>query len=112
MGQSKWQRLAGSTGGKSQPLVQIAFTRDSKRLVTPGTDHTIKIWDTATGNELTTLHYESQTEDKKEIKLMAVTFSANERELYAIGDNWSIFRSPVSLDDVIAEAKKRLQPQK
>jgi hypothetical protein len=42
------------------------------------------------------------------LRIKAVTFSPDERQIYAVGDNWTLYRFPVSLDDLIIEAKKRL----
>jgi WD40 repeat protein len=108
-GTNGWQHLAGTVGGTPPQPVQIAFTRDGKRLVTPGVEHTIKIWDTTSATELTTMYYQGQTFDKRDIKMNAVVFSPDERQVYAIGDDWSTFRFPIALDDLIAEARHRLQ---
>ncbi len=91
----KWQHLPGTVGGRAPLPIQIAFSRDGKRLVTPGADHTIKIWDTESLKDLVTLYYEWRRSEKEEIKLNAVVFSADEREVLAVGDNWSLFRLPI-----------------
>lgn len=104
----KWKHLPGTVGGMAPLPIQIAFSRDGRRLVTPGTDHTIKIWDTESDKEPLSLYYEWQTAEKEEIKIKAIIFSPDEREVFAVGDNWSLFRFPVHIDDLISEAKKRV----
>jgi WD40 repeat protein len=108
---SEWRHLPGSVTGSGPIPTGIAFSRDGMRLVTPGADRTVKIWDTASGREIMTLYYQGFGDPKtkdEQIKIRAVAFSPDERQIYAVGDNWSIFRFPVALDEVIAEANKRL----
>jgi len=108
---SQWRRLPGSVTGSGPIPTGLAFSRDGTRLATPGADHTVRIWDTASGRELTTLYYQGFGDPKTktdEINIRAVAFSPDERQIYAVGDNWSIFRFPVAVDDVITEAHKRL----
>jgi WD40 repeat protein len=100
-----WRYLAGSRDGNSALAYQLVFSRDGKRLVTPGTDNTIRIWDTATAKEVATLHHEGSGG----ARIKAVTYSPDERQIYAVGDGWIIYRFPVSLDDLMVEAKKRLK---
>jgi WD40 repeat protein len=99
-----WRYLRGSRDGNSDLAYQLVFSRDGKRLVTPGTDNTIRVWDTSTAKEVATMYYEGA----EGLRIKAVTFSPDERQIYAVGDNWTLYRFPVSLDDLIIEAKKRL----
>ena len=100
-----WQSLQGSRGANSDKPYQLAFSRDGRRLVTPGAENTIRVWDTASAKEILKLYYQA----KEGLTIKAVTFSPDERQIYAVGDDWSLYRFPVSLDDLLVEAKKRLQ---
>jgi len=41
--------------GHTNEIFEVAFSPDGKRLATASNDDTIKIWDTATGQQLLTL---------------------------------------------------------
>jgi WD40 repeat protein len=100
-----WRYLKGSRDGNSALAYQLAFSRDQKRLVTPGVENTVRIWDTATAKEIATLYHAAADG----MRMKAVAFSPDERQVHAVGDNGSLYRFPVSLDDLIVEAKKRLK---
>ena len=59
----------------------------------------------ALAKETATLYHEAA----EGMRMKAVTYSPDERQIYAVGDNWSIYRFPVALDALIVEAKKRLK---
>ena len=73
--------------------------------MTPGAENTVRVWDTASAKEILKLYYQA----KEGLTIKAVTFSPDERQIYAVGDDWSLYRFPVSLEDLLLEAKKRLQ---
>jgi len=100
-----WKPLPGSLDGNSALPYQLAFSRNGRRLVSGGLDNTVRIWDVETAKEAATLYHEAA----EGIRIKAVAYSPDERQIYAIGDNASIYRFPVSLDDLIVEAKKRLK---
>ncbi|MGH9971214.1 MAG: caspase family protein [Pyrinomonadaceae bacterium] len=64
--------------GHSRPIISIAFSADGKMLATGSTDHTIKLWDVATGRELRTLTGHSDG-------IGAVAFSVNGKTLASAG---------------------------
>jgi hypothetical protein len=92
---SEWKPLPGSGSAG------FAFSRDGKRLLTSGEANTVRIWDAAAARELARLYYRD-----KSISIVAVAFSPDEKQIYAIGDNWAVYHFVVPLDDLEAEARK------
>jgi WD40 repeat protein len=99
-----WRFLKGSADGNSALPYQLAFSRDGRKLITPGVDNTIRVWDTATASATATFYYEAPAQ----LRIKAVGFSEDEREIQAVGSDWSLHRFPVSLDALVAIAKKRV----
>jgi hypothetical protein len=58
------------------------------------------------------LYYDTTEAIEAKVKIKAVAFSADERQVYAVGDNFSLFHFPVSLDDLITEARQRTKDAK
>ncbi len=104
---SQWKALPDSAGGVGGLQLPVAFSRNGKRLVTPGADSTLRIWDTASASLITTLYYGAREAGGDKVRIKAVAFSEDERQVYAVGDDSTLFHFSVSLDDLIAEAGKR-----
>ncbi len=98
---SGWKPLSGSAGGQRSAQITFAFSRDGRRLVTPGTGNTIRIFDTAINEESATLYY-----GNKDVKIKGVAFSADGQQIYAAGDDWSVYRFVTPLEDLNAEARR------
>jgi WD40 repeat protein len=93
-----WKLLRGSVGGERSSQIVVVFTKDGKRLVTPGTDNTLRVWDTQTATQSAALYYAG----KDVVKWVA--FSRDEKQIYAVGDDWTIYRFATPLADLNAEA--------
>lgn len=98
---SAWKLLPGSAGGQRSAQITLAFSRDGKRLVTPGAANTVRVFDTATAQESATLYCEN-----RDVKIKGVAFSPDEEQIYGTGDNWTLYRFAVPLADLKAEARK------
>jgi WD40 repeat protein len=98
---SGWKLLPGSVGGQRSNQITFAFSRDGKRVVTPGTENTLRIFDTATAQESATLYY-----DNKDVKIKGVAFSADGEQIFAAADDWTVYRFATPLEDVNAEARR------
>jgi WD40 repeat protein len=99
-----WKSLPASIGARVFDQVGLAFRRDGKRLVTPGTENTVRIWDTATAQEVVRLYYDSK--DAKDVRLKAVAYSPDEKQIYAIGTNWAMYHFPVPFEELQGEARR------
>ena len=98
---SGWTLLPGSASGQRSAQITFVFSRDGKRLVTPGAANTVRIWDTTMAQESSTLYY-----DDKEVKIKGVAFSPDEKQIYAAGDNWTLYFFDAPLADLNAEARR------
>jgi WD40 repeat protein len=98
---SAWSLLRGSAGASGSSHITMAFSQDGRRLATPGVANTVRIWDTATAKESTTLYC-----DDKGVQIKGVAFSPDEKHIYAVGDNWTLFRFVTPLADLNEEARK------
>ncbi|MEP7305148.1 MAG: hypothetical protein ABJA98_06490 [Acidobacteriota bacterium] len=98
---SGWKLLPGSASGQRSAQITLMFSRDGKRLVTPGSANTVRIWDTTLAQEPSTLYCDNQ-----EVKIKGVAFSADEKQIYAAGDNWTLYRFDAPLQDLNAEARR------
>ena len=103
---SKWELLQRTVGGIGAASIGIAFSRDGSRLLTPGTDNTIRIWDTGSREESATLYYSPAGSERVTIKSLA--FSASETQVYAVTDDVGVYRFTLPLDDQLKEAKQRV----
>jgi WD40 repeat protein len=108
-----WKELSGSSGGAALQPAGVAFSRDGKRLVAPGIENTLRIWDTATAKEVGRVYYDAReqrnlTPPRSGPKLLirAVSYSPDEKQIYGIGNNWAVYRFPVPLEDPEAEARR------
>jgi hypothetical protein len=72
--------------------------------VTAGTENTIRIWDVDSRTVVKTLYYSGGSE---KVSLKAVAFSPDEKHVYALGDNWTLFRFPLVIDELVADARRR-----
>ena len=104
---SNWELLQRTVGGIAPALVRIAFSRDGSRLLTPGTDNTIRIWDTVSWSEMTTLYYSPRGGERVSIKALA--FGPDEKRVYAVTDDVGVYEFPLALDAVIREATTRVK---
>ena len=101
-----WEKLQRTAGAAAPMVVRIEFSRDGTRLLTPGADNTIRIWDTASGGESATLYYSGGMSDNVTIRSLA--FSADEKGVIAVTDEVGIYEFPLLLDDAMREARARL----
>src|SRR4051794_31338658 len=58
-----------------------------------------RIWDTETAQEINRLYFEGEPS-----RIRAVAFSRDEKELWAVQENWSLYRISLPLEDLNAEA--------
>jgi WD40 repeat protein/serine/threonine protein kinase len=77
-------------GGHTGEVYHIEFSPDGSQVATAGKDGTIKLWDTATGQELTTLQ-----EHRGEVNW--VTFSPDGKTMASAGDDGTVRLWDVSL---------------
>jgi WD40 repeat protein len=79
-----WQRqIRGelfTLRGHSGPIRAVAFSPDSQRIATGSEDHTVKIWEAATGNPLLTLSRHSRA-------VNGIAFSPDGQRLVTAGDD-------------------------
>lgn len=101
--------LAGAEGTPNLSQAVLAFSHDGRRLATPGAGSTVRIWDVATGKERATLYYSGGTQPAR---ILAVAFSRDEKRIYAVGENWTLYTLTVPLDDMAAEARLLATQQK
>jgi WD40 repeat protein len=95
-------RLSGAAPPPpTEGSVGLAFTRDGKQLAAAGTEATVGLWETASGKALRSFYGH-----KSEVR--AVALSPDETQLYAVGNDWAVYRHPLRLDDLIAMAHKRV----
>jgi WD40 repeat protein len=97
---SDWTTLSG-VGFSGLRSLGIAFTRDGKQLAAAGTGGTVGLWDTSSGDNLRSFYGHKSP-------IGAVALSPDETQLYAIGNDWAVYRHPLRLDDLIAVARKRV----
>jgi WD40 repeat protein len=109
---SQWKALPDTAGGVRGLQLPVAFSRNGRRLVTPGVDSTLRIWDTASASLISILYYGGPESGADKVSIKAVAFSDDEKQVYAVGDNSILFHFSVSLDDLIAEARKRSDANK
>jgi WD40 repeat protein len=97
---SEWFTLPGSAGGSVPTPVAMDLSRDGMRLVTPGTETTVRIWEIETRKEVKTLHYSGDG------AMRAVAFSVDETEVHAVTERGVLYRFPLILDTLVAETRK------
>jgi WD40 repeat protein len=73
-------RLDLATWPAHAALTSVAYSPDGRRLAAAGADHTIRVWDTATGQEVLTLSGHTDT-------VWCVAFSPDSRRLASIGED-------------------------
>ena len=67
-------RLLQTLTGHSDSVYSVSFSPDGKRIVSGGTDKTLKVWDAETGQEMLTLTGHSDS-------VISVVFSPNGRRI-------------------------------
>jgi WD40 repeat protein len=80
---------------------RVAFSPDKQFLATPGPGGTVSLWNRS-GKRVAKL-YGHQAES-----IFALAFTATGREILVVTDQWKLYRHPVHVEDLVAEARKRV----
>lgn len=103
-----WELTAGGApkmtqleGAGPAPLSarRVAFSRDGRLLATPGSAGTVSLWNRS-GKRVASLYGHDGT-------ILGLTFTATGREVLVVTDRWKLYRHPVQMEDLTAEARKR-----
>jgi WD40 repeat protein len=78
---------------------RVAFSPDGRLVATAGPAETVIIWNRS-GTRVTTLY-------GHEGRVFAIAFTASGREVLVITDKWKLYRHPVDVADVLADARER-----
>ena len=101
-GSGGWKDLPGSGSGSSvEGAFGVAFSPDGKSIAGYGGENTVRVWDVASGVQLGSF-FGGQG------RIRAVAFTPDGKYLDAVDERWAVYRHPVQLNELIAEARDRL----
>jgi WD40 repeat protein len=100
-----WRKLPGSGGNPPAPRsLGVAFSRDGTQLVGGGDGDTVRLWDVTSGREAAVFYSHAGP-------ILAATFSPDERFVLAIDAKWNVYRHPLRIDDLVAQARAAVKRQ-